>query len=495
MRRRGEGEMTLLQMYLLFVKIGAFTFGGGYAMIPLFQTELVNNYHFMTNAQFANFVALAQVTPGPVGLNAATYVGYQCGVQNIGGMFGGAIGGVVGTLGVMTPSLILVTLIAYFIQVFKENAIVKAVLSGGGTAGHINPALAIAGALKQADPTAEIHFAGRREGMEYGLVTKAGYPFHHIEINGFQRKLTLKNIGRNFMALWHLAISGPRCAAILKEVKPDLVIGCGGYVSGPIVRAAAKKGIHTAIHEQNAFPGITNKTLAKKADAVLVTVEDAVSRLESKNPPVITGLPVRGELLNADRDFARAQLGIDNRPLVLSFGGSLDAEPINEAMYAILLNSAESGKYHHIHSVGTNGGGYLEKFEKAGFKNGRKGTVEVRQYIDNMDICMAAADLVISRAGASTLSEIEALGKASVLIPSPYVAENHQYHNAMALVKRNAARIIEENELTAERLQSVMDEVLSNKEELAEIGKNAKKMAVTDSAERIAQIIVSLCRK
>ena len=128
-------------------------------------------------------------------------------------------------------------------------------------------------------------------------------------------------------------------------------------------------------------------------------------------------------------------------------------------------------------------------------KNGRKGTVEVRQYIDNMDICMAAADLVISRAGASTLSEIEALGKASVLIPSPYVAENHQYHNAMALVKRNAARIIEENELTAERLQSVMDEVLSNKEELAEIGKNAKKMAVTDSAERIAQIIVSLCRK
>lgn len=122
--------MTLLQMYLLFVKIGAFTFGGGYAMIPLFQTELVNNYHFMTNAQFANFVALAQVTPGPVGLNAATYVGYQCGVQNIGGMFGGAIGGVVGTLGVMTPSLIIVTLIAYFIQVFKDNPIVKAVLSG-----------------------------------------------------------------------------------------------------------------------------------------------------------------------------------------------------------------------------------------------------------------------------------------------------------------------------------------------------------------------------
>ena len=148
----------------------------------------------------------------------------------------------------------------------------RVLIAAGGTAGHINPALAIAGALKAADPAAEIHFAGRKEGMEYGLVTKAGYPFHHIEINGFQRKPTPKNVGRNVVALYHLALSGPRTAAILKEVRPDLVIGCGGYVSGPVVRAAAKKGIKTAIHEQNAFPGVTNKLLAKDVDVVFAEI-------------------------------------------------------------------------------------------------------------------------------------------------------------------------------------------------------------------------------
>ena len=155
----------------------------------------------------------------------------------------------------------------------------RVLIAAGGTAGHINPALAIAGALKAADPQAEIHFAGRREGMEYGLVTKAGYPFHHIEINGFQRRLNAENIARNVVAVWHLALSGPRTRKILNEVQPDLVIGCGGYVSGPVVRAAAKRGIKTAIHEQNAFPGVTNKLLAKDVDLVLAASADAVEKL------------------------------------------------------------------------------------------------------------------------------------------------------------------------------------------------------------------------
>ena len=185
----------------------------------------------------------------------------------------------------------------------------RVLIAAGGTAGHINPALAIAGALKKADPAAEIHFAGRREGMEYGLVTKAGYPFHHIEINGFQRKLTAENIRRNVLALWHLALSGPRTAAILREVQPDLVIGCGGYVSGPIVRAAAKKGIHTAIHEQNAFPGVTNKLLAKDVDVVLAASADAVEKLGAPDKTVVVGNPVRPELLTQDRAAARAKIG------------------------------------------------------------------------------------------------------------------------------------------------------------------------------------------
>ena len=161
-------------------------------------------------------------------------------------------------------------------------------------------------------------------------------------------------------------------------------------------------------------------------------------------------------------------------------------------MFDILLENAESEKYYHIHSVGTNGSEYLEKFEKAGFVNGKKGTVEVRQYIDNMDVCMSAADLVIGRAGASSLSEIEALGKASVLIPSPYVAENHQFHNAMALVNRNAARILEEKDLNSESLNNMINNLLSDKAELKRIEDNARAMSVSDSRERIAEIIVSL---
>ncbi len=176
---------------------------------------------------------------------------------------------------------------------FSWRSIMRVLIAAGGTAGHINPALAIAGALKAADQTAEIHFAGRREGMEYGLVTKAGYPFHHIEINGFQRHLSLENIGRNIVAIWHLALSGPRTRKILNEVKPDLVIGCGGYVSGPIVRAAARRGIKTAIHEQNAFPGVTNKLLAKEVNIVLAASADAVEKLGAPEKTTVVGNPVR----------------------------------------------------------------------------------------------------------------------------------------------------------------------------------------------------------
>ena len=371
----------------------------------------------------------------------------------------------------------------------------KILFATGGTAGHINPALAVASYIRENYKDSDILFVGTADHMEARLVPKAGFRFETVDISGFRRSFSPSAIKHNVQTVFRIFKSKGQSKKIIKDFAPDVCVGFGGYVSGPVIEEAAELGIPTCIHEQNAYPGITNKTLAKKADAVMVTVEDAVARLECRNKPYITGLPVRGELLRADRDFARAQLGVGDKPLVLSFGGSLGAEPINEAMFNILLENAESGRYHHIHSVGTNGGAYLEKFEKAGFKDGKKGTVEVRSYIDNMDICMAAADIVISRAGASTLSEIEALGKASVLIPSPYVAENHQYHNAMALVKRNAARIIEERELTSQRLKSVIDEVLSNKDELSEIGRNAKSMSVKDSTRQIADIIISLCRK
>ncbi len=371
----------------------------------------------------------------------------------------------------------------------------KILFAAGGTAGHINPALAVASYIRENYPKTQILFVGTADHMEARLVPNAGFDFKTIEISGFRRSLSPSAISHNIKTVSQLVKSESKCKKIIREFEPDVCVGFGGYVSGPVLEKAAALGIPTCIHEQNAFPGITNKALAKKADKVMITVSDAAGRLESKNEPILTGLPVRGEILRANRDFSRAELGVGDKPLVLSFGGSLGAAPINEAMFDILLNSAESGNYYHIHSVGTNGGEYLEKFEKAGFVNGKKGTVEVRQYIDNMDICMAAADLVIGRAGASSLSEIEALGKASILIPSPYVAENHQYHNAMALVRRNAARIIEEKELTSERLQTVIDEVLGNPQELAEIEKNAKNMAVRDSAKIIADIIMKAAKK
>ena len=371
----------------------------------------------------------------------------------------------------------------------------RVLIAAGGTAGHINPALAVAGALKAADPTAEIHFAGRREGMEYGLVTKAGYPFHHIEINGFQRRLNAENIVRNVIALWHLALSGPRTQKILNEVKPDLVIGCGGYVSGPVIRAAQKLGIPTVIHEQNAYPGMTTKALAKHAECVMLAVEDAKKYLDRKDNCVFTGNPVRVSVLQAEREAARKALNLDDRPLVLSFGGSLGAAALNKAAAYMLGESAKEKKYQHIHGYGQHDEKFLDEVHAAGVKEEENPQIRMLEYIDNMPECLAAADLVIGRAGAITLTEIEATGKCSILIPSPNVAENHQFHNAMALVNRDAAVMIEEKDLTGEKLWETVNTILSEPGRAEEIGKNAKAMAVLDANDRIYNIICEKAKK
>ena len=370
----------------------------------------------------------------------------------------------------------------------------------GGTAGHINPAIAVASYIKEQYPDSEILFIGTADHMEARLVPNAGFDFKTIKINGFKRSLSPKAIAANIKTVFRLFDSEKASKNIIKDFKPDVVIGFGGYVSGPVLQQAVKMKIPCCIHEQNAFPGITNKHLAKKVDKVMLTVEDAVRHLQPKNEVALTGLPVRGELLNKSKTAARIELGIaDDKPLVLSFGGSLGARPLNEAMFDIICENADNDSVYHIHSVGTNGKDFLEKFAENGFRQTsegvyKKGNAEVRQYIDNMDTCMAAADLVVGRAGASSLSEIEAMGKASILIPSPYVAENHQYHNAMALVNRNAARILEEKDLTSEALKELINSILSDKSLLCEIEKNAKAMAVTDSRERIAEIILSLAK-
>jgi UDP-N-acetylglucosamine--N-acetylmuramyl-(pentapeptide) pyrophosphoryl-undecaprenol N-acetylglucosamine transferase len=371
----------------------------------------------------------------------------------------------------------------------------RVLIAAGGTAGHINPALAIAGAIKKADPSAEIHFAGRKEGMEYRLVGQAGYPFHHIEITGFQRRLSLNNIKRNIVTLWNLALSGPKAKAIMKEVKPDLVIGCGGYVSGPVVRCAAKMGIHTAIHEQNAFPGVTNKLLAKEVNIVLAASADAVEKLGAPEKTTVVGNPVRPEVLTADRAAARAKLNAGERTVILSFGGSLGADRINQVVADLCAWEHNTHQQVlHLHATGSRGVKLFESLEKEkGFAPGEN--LVVTEYINNMPQLLAAADLVIARSGALTLAEIEAVGRAAVLIPSPNVAENHQYFNALELEKAGAAVVIEEKNLTGEGLVQTVESLLNTTGKLAEMGANAKTLGNPHSLDLITEKLMELMQQ
>ena len=372
----------------------------------------------------------------------------------------------------------------------------RIIFAAGGTGGHINPALAAAGEIRERFPDAEILFIGTKDKMEAKLVPAAGFKFKTIEISGFYRQLSLENIKRNLVTLSHLLSSSKEAKKIILDFKPDVVVGFGGYVSGPVVRMAAKLGIHTAIHEQNAYPGITNKALAKEVDKVMLTVEKAKEYLEAKNPPVVTGLPVRGEILRADRGVSRAELGIrDNQKLILSMGGSLGAETINKAMVELIAENHCNKNLYFLHATGQFGLWVPDKLREKGVDPDKEDNVEIREYINDMARCMSAADIVICRAGASSLSEIEALGKASILIPSPNVAENHQYHNAMALTQKDAAVLIEEKNLNAESFGKVFTSLINDEGRIKTLSENVKKLAITDAKERIADIIVSLARK
>lgn len=369
----------------------------------------------------------------------------------------------------------------------------KILFAAGGTAGHINPALAAASYIKEQNPQAEILFIGTAEKMESRLVPAAGFDFKTIEIQGFSRSLSLAGLKKNLGTVKKLIRSSGESKKIIQDFAPDVVVGFGGYVSGPVLNTAVRMGVPTCIHEQNAFPGVTNKALAKKVDKVMLTVGDAAQYLHPKNQPEVTGLPVRGEILRADRDFSRAELGVrDDEILILSTGGSLGAKPINDAMLDVLEAHANKRGIRHIHSAGTAGNDFFTALKERGLD--KASNLDCRPYIDNMDVCLSAADLVIGRAGASSLSELQAMGKASILIPSPYVAENHQYHNAMALVKQNAALILEEKDLNGTRLAEMIDSLLADRNRLAVLASNARSMAVKDAREQIAKGILALAR-
>lgn len=370
-------------------------------------------------------------------------------------------------------------------------------MSCGGTGGHINPALAIADIIKTKYPDAEFLFAGTPNGMEAKLVPQAGYRLETIKVAGFQRKLSLKNIGRNIKAVTYLASSGGRAKKIVSDFKPDIAIGTGGYAAGPVIRKAARMGIPSAIHEQNAYPGVTNKLLSKEVDHVMLTVIEALDYMEKdKFEYTVTGLPVRSDITKMSKSEARRRLGFDDSFTVLSFGGSLGAGCINETMTeAIKWHTGKNMKINHIHGYGGMGkDSFPQAMEAAGIPL-KSSRLRITEYINDMDVCLAAADLVICRSGASTLAELEAAGKASILIPSPVVAGNHQYYNAMVLGKADAAIVIEQKDVTPEKIIAEIEKLYENPERAEIMSHNAKKLHLSDTPERILKVVDKLYAK
>ena len=370
----------------------------------------------------------------------------------------------------------------------------KVIIAAGGTAGHINPGLAIAQYIKSKHPEAEIMFVGRKSGMEYGLVTKAGYEFCHMEVTGFQRKITPQNIGRNIITVKNLLTAGAKSKKILKDFKPDIVIGCGGYVSGPIVLQAAKMGIKTAIHEQNAFPGVTNKILAKNVDTVFLATEKAKKYLDEKANIIVCGNPVRMEIQSADSLKAKKELGVEGKTVLLSFGGSLGAMMVNNRMKSLVLHNRDRKDIVHFHVVGKYDDGDFVKFLS---ENGiqQSENLKVFEYLYDIPKYMAAADIIISRCGALTIAEIGCMGKASILIPSPNVVRNHQEQNAREFEKCGAAAVITEAELTPERLYKKLSEMTEDKEGMQKMSENLKKLARTDALEKLYGLMLKMADK
>ena len=370
----------------------------------------------------------------------------------------------------------------------------------GGTGGHINPAIAIASTLKAKQPDAKILFAGNPNGMEAKLVPQAGFDFAPIIIKGFQRKLTWFNIKYNISSVFYLTTASMRSKKLIEDFGPDLVVGTGGYVSGPILRKAAQMGIRTVSHESNAFPGVTTKLLSRYVDEILLAVPEAKKYLHEGCQEVVVGNPVRESIVYADRARAREKLGITDQVCIVSFGGSQGAHRLNQAMADLMAwhtrqGSDFSGRIHHIHATGKYGvEDFPQMLEERGAQFRNNPNVDIREYIHDMDDCLAAADLVICRAGASTLSELEAAGRASILIPSPNVAENNQYHNGMVLVKNDAAVLIEEKDLTGELLCRKVEELVRNPQRLREIGQNAQKLARIDANEKIYEELMKVLR-
>ena len=358
----------------------------------------------------------------------------------------------------------------------------KFILSGGGTGGHIYPAIAIANELKSRFPDAEFLFVGAQDKMEMQKVPQAGYKIKGLWISGIQRRLTLDN------SLFPLKLMASllKSRTIIREFKPDVVIGTGGFASGPLLQVAAMAGIPTVIQEQNSYPGITNKWLSKKANKICVAYEN-LERFFPKNKLILTGNPVRQDLIDIEskRDEAIQFFNLDSKKkTLLVLGGSLGARRVNQLIEKELKNLISQ----NVQVIWQCGKLYFEDYKKY-----NEGDVQVMAFIERMDLAYAAADIVISRAGASSVSELCIVGKPVIFIPSPNVAEDHQTKNAQAIVDRKGAIMLKETELDSQ-FGLVFEALLKDQGKQNQLSENIKLLAKPEATKQIVDEIVKLIR-
>ena len=367
----------------------------------------------------------------------------------------------------------------------------------GGTGGHINPAIAVANTMKERHPDCKILFIGGEGYMEEELVPKAGYELKVLPAFGLERSFSPKAMRNNFRAVKSVLVAVGKCKKILKEFQADVVVGTGGYASFPALYAAKQLHIPTCVHEANAMPGLTTRMAAKWADKPLVCFPESVKYYRDPERVEVVGMPVRREFIYTKKSDARAELGLDNCPVVVSAFGSQGAKVMNEVTGKLFaLEQAAGCPFRHIHAVGSYGWGWMPEYvAKQGVDLKETPAITMQEYIYNMPTVMAAADVIISRAGASSCSEIAASGTPCILIPSPNVTDNHQEKNARALEAQGAAIVIPEKECTPERLFDEITKLLTDKEKYTKMEKALYAMAVPDSAERLCGVLEQLVKK
>lgn len=373
----------------------------------------------------------------------------------------------------------------------------KFLFTCGGTAGHINPALGVAQRLKELMPDCEILFVGAEGHMETELVPREGFPIKTVTITNISRSINMEGLKHNAKTVKNVFTSIAQAKVIIREFQPDVVVGTGGYVCYPVLKAAHSLDVPTAVHESNAVPGLTTKMLAGVTDKILVGFEESRQYYKHKERVIVTGTPVRQDFRNADKIAAREKLGLEpDKPLVVSVWGSLGAAFMNKTMVGFIGKALGNPFFGLIHSAGR--GGYskmLEDMEKAGLKNVKERGMDVREYIYDMPLVMAAADLVVCRSGASTLSELAVLGRPAILVPSPNVTNNHQEKNARVLEKAGAAVVIPESDITEDKLLGSVSLLLSRPDTLEAMAEQMKKIGVGDATEKIADIVLDLAKK